>query len=149
VDWEQVTSVAITGAVGIAGVIGTITAAKIGARAATESARLSDKRRVYARAIATMDAAVLAAQADRSGLSDVADKDLAAARDAALLVAANAMGELQLTVPPSIAPLATLAMGDLTSFCDGHLNNTHMAKTRRSLFDELRADLDKEAGRGD
>jgi hypothetical protein len=141
--------VAITGAVGIAGVIGTITAAKIGARAATESARLSDKRRVYARAIAAMDAAVLAAQADRSGLSDVSSKDLAAARDAALLVAANAMGELQLTAPPRIEGLASEAMHKLGDFCDGHLPNDRMAGARQSLFDALRDDLADEAHRAD
>jgi hypothetical protein len=71
VDWATVASVAITGAVGIAGVAGTIIAARIAGKSARESAmlsvnaenrrvRLADKRRVYAHAIAALDAAAVA-----------------------------------------------------------------------------------------
>jgi hypothetical protein len=71
VDWAQVTPVAITGAVGIAGVAGTIIAAKLAGNTATQNvrlsvnaeddrARLADKRRIYARAIAAIDVALIA-----------------------------------------------------------------------------------------
>jgi hypothetical protein len=163
VDWAAVVPAAITGAVGIAGVIGTITAAKIGAKAATENARLADKRRVYARSIAALDASVAAtkaervSKAERGGRGGPGHRTYDATAGDALLAAADAMGELQLAAPPRIADLADRAAKDLHAFRYVPLTpglqpqadeaGQAIAETRQSLFDALRADLDDEAKR--
>jgi hypothetical protein len=48
VDWSAVTPAAITGAVGIAGVAGTVLSARISARSTSERERVAEKRRIYA-----------------------------------------------------------------------------------------------------
>lgn len=154
-DWTIVVSSGITGVVGIAGVAGTIIAARIGGNSARETARLNiaaesrrtqlaDKRRIYAHAIATMDVSVLAAQAELSNLSGVTAKDIADNRDAALLSAADAMGEVQLASPPRIADLADQAIHDLGEFCVHTIDNERIREVRQSLLKALRADLDQE-----
>ena len=151
-------SSAITGAVGIAGVAGTIIAARIAGNSARATARLNitaesrrtqlaDKRRIYAHAIATMDVSVLAAQAELINLSGVTVKEIADRRDAALLSAADAMGEVQLASPPLIADLADQAIHDLGAFCVHTIDNDRIREVRQSLLKALRADLDQEAKR--
>jgi hypothetical protein len=62
-DWTSVVSIAITGLVGIAGVVGTIVAAKIASKSATKDLKLSinaesdrarraEKRQIYAESLA-------------------------------------------------------------------------------------------------
>jgi hypothetical protein len=158
VDWTIVVSGAITAAVGIAGVAGTILAARIAGNSTRETARLNitaetrrtqlaDKRRIYAHAIATMDVSVLAAQAELSDLSGVTARDIADKRDAALLSAANAMGEVQLASPPRIVDLASRAMAELSDFCQHTIVYDRIREARRSLLDAMRADLNQEAKR--
>jgi len=165
VDWATVTSVAITGAVGIAGVAGTIIAARIAGNAATQSARLTigaedrrawlaDKRRVYGHSIAALDASVAATTTERGsrprrpGQRTPGHRTNDIAANTALLAATDAMGELQLVAPPRIADLADRAAKDLAAFRRDGLDDDHIAETRQSLFYALRADLDEEAGRG-
>jgi hypothetical protein len=160
VDWTIVVSTAITGAVGVAGVAGTIIAARIAGNSTRETARLTisaenrrvrlaDKRRVYARALATMDAAVTAVKAERDFVGGKGTATHSApATDAALLAAADAMGELQLAAPRRIPDLAERAMDDLAEFRRGGSDDERIRETRRSLFEALRTDLDEEAKRG-
>jgi hypothetical protein len=61
VDWSSVVPALITGAVGIAGVAGTLLSARIAANSSAERDRLAEKRRVYAdfyRATSNMNAPV-------------------------------------------------------------------------------------------
>jgi hypothetical protein len=166
VDWATVASGAITGVVGIAGVAGTILAAKIAGNSATENARLgisaesdrarlAEKRRIYARAIAAVDAGFLAARsavsADRaaygqaSTASDEANLEAAARLreataewKAGVETATFAVTELQLIAP---LPVGELARTALISLSDQDPN----ADARNALLKALRVDLDQEA----
>ena len=152
--------VAITGAVGVAAVAGTIINAKITGNSARETARLNinaedrrayiaDKRRVYARAIAAIETAVTAVSrvpdggvAQREG-----DADRIAAVDAALLAAADALGELQLTAPPKLGALAAQAVDELSLFRRGKTDAEPIRNTRRALVEGLYDDLQEETQR--
>ncbi len=163
VDWATVASGAITGVVGIAGVVGTVVAAKIAGNSARESAKLSigaesdsarlaEKRRVYARAIAALDAGFLAARSAISAATAVSDAapgeasidaaarlaEATAAFKAATETATYAVDELQLIAPLPDGALARQALINITS-------RDPTAEARNELLNVLRADLDEEA----
>lgn len=161
-------SVAITGAVGIAGVAGTITAAKLGARTATQNvrlsvsaedrrARLADKRQIYARALTAVDIAVRRAAYEHGRREKLGTVDATAARESyeALLRAGEALSELQLLASSPVIDASVEAMASLTAFredkasLDERKTTDAYAKTRAALWAALRADLEEEAGRGD
>jgi hypothetical protein len=160
-DWAQVTSVAITGAVGVVGVAGTIIAARMAGKSTMQGvrltigaedrrARLADKRRVYARAIAALDASVTATRTERAAYPDLpGHRTYEVAAKAALMAAADAMGELQLAAPPRIADLARGAASDLDLYQRHKLDDERIRETRQSLLDALRADFDEAAPQGD
>ena len=150
--------VGITGVVGIAGVVGAIVAAKIAGNSATksaklsinagsDSARLAEKRRVYARAIAALDAGFWAARAmiyasDEVGLDAAAKlREATAAFKAAVEAATYAVTELQLIAPLPDGQLAHQALIKITS-------RDPTAEARNELLNALRADLDEEAQQG-
>lgn len=163
VDWTIVVSGAITGAVGIAGVAGTIIAANIAGNSARQSAglsiaaedqraRLADKRRVYARALAALDAATNAAALDRAHKDLSSDATSAKHADdalAALVTADEATSELELIAPRSVANLAGQMVISLVGYAKGESDDASIVKARASLFNALRADLAEEAKRGD
>ena len=139
-DWTIVVSGAITGAVGIAGVAGTIIAARIAGNSARESvrlniaaeaarARVADKRRIYARAI--------------SALMAVTTDDY---NKAAIMTAVEALSEVQLIAPRTFSGHSGAVLtGLLTS--SNRSDIASMQKALAALFEELRADLDKEEQR--
>jgi hypothetical protein len=150
VDWTVVISTAITGAVGIAGVAGTIIAARIAGNSARESARLSisaeagrarfsDKRQVYARATG----ALLAASLEASAVVSPADKSPQTA--AAFMAAADAVSELELIAPPAILELSDRVMTRLIDFRAGRSDYAAYGAAEKELFTSLRADLSQEA----
>jgi hypothetical protein len=146
--------------VGIVGVAGTIAAAKIAGNTAMRTARLSvgaedrrarlaDKRRAYARAIATLDAAILAAAAEASS-RDSSGKPSATAESAsweAKMTAAAPVSEVELIAPKPTADLTSSVLGDVQAFAQGELDAERIVEVRQSLVDALRADLDEEARR--
>jgi hypothetical protein len=162
VDWAAVTSTAITGAVGIAGVAGAIISARIAGKSARDSAglninaeadraRLAEKRRIYARALGALDSAALAvvaarswrAQADSGEDSAEALAKAAESRanaNALLGPAHNAVSELRLIAPGTAGALASKALTNVDDF-------TVYADLQKELFEALRADLDEEAQR--
>jgi hypothetical protein len=124
VDWATVTSVAITGAVGIAGVAGTVIAAKIAGKSAMESvklsisaedrrARLNDKRRVYAEGMTAFHYAVVLWKTAK----DPEDADPDAASLAAARRDAGSRGNAVIFIaPPQVADLAHAALDRLDAF---------------------------------
>jgi hypothetical protein len=161
VDGTVVVSTAITGAVGIAGVAGTIIAARIAGNSARQSARLSiaaetdrarlaDKRQVYAHTIAAMRSATAAAvKVSAYGDHESAEGRATAAREniSAALAALEAVSALMLVAPPPIVNLADQVMNCFTAFHQGTLDRNAFAEARHRLYDALRADLDEEASR--
>jgi hypothetical protein len=153
VDWATVTSIAITGAVGIAGVTGTIIAAKITGDSATQGvklsitaendrARLADKRQIYARAMAAFSTAVAVAKEAKEAEAHTSDeKNFAAAR----LGAVNQVNEMMLIAPRSIAELASQAMTRLDDYWQGRRDLAIVESTGNTLFSALRTDLGTES----
>jgi hypothetical protein len=164
VDWTIVVSGAITAAVGIAGVTGTIIAAKIAGNSARESARLSikaesdlariaDKRRVYARALAAVHAAASAAESAARATSDGKSGEVRSAAERrwneAGWAVTDAMSELRLIAPGPVGDQATLILGYLNDLRYGKLSNTGLVKARDTLFNAMRIDLDEETKPGE
>jgi hypothetical protein len=157
VDWTNVVSGAITGLVGIAGVAGTIIAARIAGNSARESAglsiaaeerraRLTDKRQVYARFVGDLyTAAALAKDTKFSedSSSDRADFE-AARRD--FFIRGN---ELILIAPLPVADLARQAMVRLDDYCWGKCDFTALTNAGDKAFVAFSADLEQgDAGSG-
>jgi len=161
VDWAAVTSIAITGAVGIAGVAGTIIAARIAGKSARESAqlsinaeadraRLADKRQVYAHATAALHAAMAAVVAANAS-KDHPPGDTSAPTDrevrTALFAALDAVSELRLIAPRPVGGLASQALSSINGYWEGRSDMGDEIQARSLLFDALHADLDEEAKR--
>jgi len=162
-DWATVTSTAITGAVGIAGVVGGVITARIAGSSARKSvqlnitaeadrARLADKRRIYARGVSALDTAMQAekhaqsVEASGAATAVVEDQHASAVEFRAkandtLRSASEAVSELQLMVESlDTAELAKDAL-DNVSHPDVY------ASRRNKLLATLRDDLGKEARR--
>jgi hypothetical protein len=160
VDWATVTSTAITGAVGIAGVVGGVITARIAGSSARKSAqlnitaeadraRLAEKRRIYARGVGALDTAMLAkgdvrivqVRAD-SGDAEALAKldDYRAKENATLRDALEAASELELIAP---RPAVELVRNALVGVSDRDVYAGH----REKLVEALRDDLGKEADR--
>jgi hypothetical protein len=161
VDWTIVVTTAITGAVGVAGVLGgVITSSKSAQRNITAEAdrtRLADKRRIYARALETLGAAALAEEDERTvegsvraaevlagpPVEDVRAKleDSRANANATRRAANEAVAELKLIAEsPATVKLAQDALDSVSDRAayDRHAND---------LLEALRADLGEEAAR--
>jgi hypothetical protein len=158
VDWAAVTSAAITGAVGIAGVAGTIIAARVAGKSARESAqlsinaqadqaRLADKRQVYAQALAALHAAMLAVQKLAVYQQKRKPEEvIATAREHALEVVRAALGaitEVQLITPIPLAQQCDEVMRTLYR-TDSDPLLSEMSEAVNLLTRALRADLDQE-----
>jgi hypothetical protein len=156
VDWTSVVSVAITAAVGIAGVAGAIIAARIAGDSAREStrltitaeadrARLADKRQLYARFMTVFSNAVTAAMEAKSAGPDSPDfaKYAAAINDAISL-----KNEVSLIAPEPTTTIASEAIDRLFDFLYGRCGPAAVADAKGKALAALRDDLDKEVERG-
>jgi hypothetical protein len=127
-DWTTVVSIAITGLVGIAGVAGTIVAAKIASKSATKDLRLSinaesdrareaEKRRIYAESLAAFTE-VSWASFEYLQQTIKEDRDASLVRLKTLLDGIlKALGEARLIAPQRLlAPLMTLIMYPTNTF---------------------------------
>jgi hypothetical protein len=120
VDWATMASIAVTGVVGIAGVGGANYAAKISGKSATKAARLSltgesdrarlaEKRRIYARAIAAAADRAAGEAADRLNEASPAGELRAAAARVGPHAGGRVVGRRELVVScraPQPAPFA-------------------------------------------
>jgi hypothetical protein len=165
-DWASVVSIAITGLVGIAGVAGTILAARIASKSATKNLKLSinaenyrvdkaDKRRIYAACQVAFDEVALAYATSQYPESTKPDQEARDAAQARLYQALAAMyqkvNELQLIAPLDIAD-ATEEVTDMLSADsrEGRLSGVQSSiedplgaiqERRGALFRAMRADL--------
>jgi hypothetical protein len=162
VDWTIVVTTAITGAVGIAGVVGGVITSSRSARrnisAEADRARLADKRRIYALGLGALDTAMLADGAARAAEKHADSVEASGAATAvvedqrnratehrakaieALRSANQAVDELQLI---AVRPAEKLAKDALDSVSDPGVYAGH----RNDLLKALRDDLGEEARR--
>jgi mannose-6-phosphate isomerase class I len=153
-DWASVTSTAITGAVGIAGVAGTILAAKIASKSATKDLQLSihadneranktEKRRIYAACQAVFDEMTIAAVVvrhrdfkDNKEARDKAQMKSDQARDAMY----QKVSEVRLIAPPDVHNTAREIADKLIVYNAG-IDDDEIPGLRLKLFQAMRADL--------
>lgn len=159
VPWDVV----VTGAVGVAGIGGTILAAwmtgkcqtadlKLGINAENARARLAEKRRIYANCQASFDRLFTAAVAVR-GDERSADAALRANQDAELSSAnaavLPALSELILIAPDDIAGQAEMIRRYLGTYVaessGGAESDAMLPGLRKQLFSAMRADLGETA----
>jgi hypothetical protein len=153
VDWTIVVTTAITGVVGVAGVVGGVINGRFAGDSARKSAelnitaeadrtRLAEKRRIYARALVALNSAALAAGEARAvGLGAMpSDKKAESKFHEAWRAANEAVAELQLIAPDKAVELAKNA---LDSVSDPKAYAGH----REKLLEALRDDLGREARR--
>jgi hypothetical protein len=156
VDSTIVVTTAIAGAVGVAGVAGTIIAARIAGNSARESARLTiaaedrrgrfaDKRQGYARFMEAFTTAwQVATEAKSSEDGSSFRANFAAARRDLIIQ----MNELILIGPLPVAQLVRQAADRLDDYWQGKCDDTAIKDARNKAFNALRADLDEDAKRG-
>jgi hypothetical protein len=146
----------ITGAVGVAGIGGTILAAWMTGKRQTANLmlsisadygrnRLGDKRRIYARYQASLDSLILAiSRLDvLRRRRSMADDDLAALR-AGLTEMLSALGELRLIAPEELGQLAqemASATADYAQHNSQPGDPSKLPEIRERLYVAMRADL--------
>jgi hypothetical protein len=127
-DWGTIVPAAITGAVGLAGIGGTLLATRMTHNAEGKRAKLAEKRRVYAQALAALTAYIAANHLV------VTNRDN---RASAAIAMYSAVQEVVLTAPTHIADLA----GEVERYARGdHVEEFN--KSYAELAVAMRKDLD-------
>jgi hypothetical protein len=153
-DWASVTSTAITGAVGIAGVAGTIISTRIASKSATKDLQLSintenerankaEKRRTYAACQAAFDEMTMAAVVvwHRAFKDDEARDKAQMKSDQARDAMYQKISEVRLIAPPDVHKIAREVADQLLSY-DGQTSD-EISSLRLKLFQAMRVDLDE------
>ena len=154
-DWTVVVSTAITGAVGIAGVAGTVVSARSASKSATKDlmlqinaennrANLAEKRRVYA--------ACMAALSETYGITlgyatdaEVGSESYKAVFQRSYRSLVAIVPEVNLIAPTEVRELLSKCVGWFTSrpLRGEKKEGTDFNAIRRPLYDSMRADLDR------
>lgn len=138
----------ITGVVGIAGIAGTILAARMTIRAESHRTMLVDKRRIYSNCLKELDALLLAVgnplvYAPDSPEHTKARDDLTRQK----VVVLNAVELLQLIAPPDLAALAfATGAGFMERVRREHPGLPSYSEMRERLATAMRADLGESSG---
>lgn len=119
VDWVSIVPNIITGAVGLAGIGGSLVSAKMAGKSAAknlrttlavenERAKLAEKRRIYANCLSSLNLGFYAASIVRTHRNKRSKEYGAAVLEAnrARMMAANAINEVRLSAPPELGSLA-------------------------------------------
>jgi hypothetical protein len=137
----------ITGVVGVAGIGGTLLAARMTIRAEHQRTMLADKRRIYTSCLLALDTLMLAF--GNPVVYALDDPEHAKARDELTrqkVVALHAIEQLQLIAPPDLAALAfATEAGFIERERRQHPGVRSYPEMRERLANAMRADLGESA----
>jgi len=151
-DW----AIVITGIVGLAGIGGTLLAAKMAAKSAAENlrtsisaedarAKVAEKRRIYASCLAALSAHATANAFPFTTVPPEAGIRFQEEINRTRLTAANAVYEVQLISPSEVAGLANIALLALLN-ADAATQEPVIGKAIGALMGAMRRDLGERDG---